>query len=143
MVRTMTKQAKTYEELITLSTFDERLKYLRLQSNVAEQTFAGHRWVNQRFYKSPRWLKIRDEVICRDNGYDLGVDGYLITGRLLIHHIEPITLDDILSENDKIYDLNNLITVGHETHNAIHYGTEPMVPSGLIVRKPGDTCPWR
>jgi len=139
----LTTMTLSYEELAKLSTFTERFNYLKLDSAVGDRTFGGHRWLNQRLYQSNRWLKVRDQVICRDNGCDLGVEGYELFDRVLVHHINPITLEDLLQENPIVYDPNNLITVGFDTHNAIHFGNEQMLQKELVVRKPNDTCPWK
>ena len=141
----MTK-TKTYSELITIPTFSERFDYLKLDGSIGEMTFGGHRLLNQRFYTSPEWRKIRREVVIRDNGFDLACDDCLIFGKILIHHIEPITIDDIINRSPKVTDLNNLVCVSFETHNGLHYGTnesESLKPDWFVERKPGDTCLWR
>lgn len=133
---------KTYSELITFPTFKERLDYLKTSGRVGELTFNGHRYLNQRLYQSPEWLKVRRRVILRDNGCDLGLLGYDISGRVLIHHINPITIEDIVERKPCVFDLNNLITTSHLTHNAIHYQNEEIIPS-LTIRTKNDTCLWR
>ena len=141
----MTK-TKTYSELITIPTFSERFDYLKLDGSIGEMTFGGHRLLNQRFYTSPEWRKIRREVVIRDNGFDLACDDCLIFGKILIHHIEPITIDDIINRSPKVTDLNNLVCVSFEIHNGLHYGTnesESLKPDWFVERKPGDTCLWR
>lgn len=134
---------KTYSELITLPTFEERYQYLRLNGRVGEETFGFDRWLNQRFYKDPEWLRIRDEVIIRDNGCDLAIPGREIHSRILIHHMNPITKDDILQRSRILLDPEYLICTIKNTHDAIHYGDENLLFKGLIERKPNDTCPWR
>lgn len=134
---------KTYSELIALPTFEERYRYLRLSGNVGEETFGFDRYLNQVFYRSQRWKDIRDYVIIRDNGCDLGVEGYEIHGRILIHHMNPITVRDIERESEFLLDPEYLITTVHNTHNAIHYGDESLLITAPIERRPNDTCPWR
>lgn len=134
---------KTYSELITLPTFEERYRYLRLSGNVGEETFGFDRYLNQMFYRSQRWKEVRDFVIIRDNGCDLGVEGYEIYGRILIHHMNPITLRDIEYETEFLLDPEYLITTVHNTHNAIHYGDESLLITAPVERRPNDTCPWR
>ena len=134
---------KTYSELITLPTFEERFAYLQLNGVVGQDTFGFDRYINQIFYQSDRWRSIRDQVIIRDNGCDLGVEGYDIYGTILIHHINPITLEDIKRESEFLLDPEYLITTTHNTHNAIHYGDTSLLPETPIKRSRNDTCPWR
>lgn len=134
---------KTYSELITLPTFEERYRYLRLGGRVGEETFGFDRYLNQIFYKSEKWLKVRDFVILRDNGCDLGIEGREIYGRILVHHMNPITIDDILKESDFLTDPEFLITTIKNTHDAIHYGDESLLITAPIERCKNDTCPWR
>lgn len=134
---------KTYSELITIPTFEERFKYLRLDGSVGEQTFGFDRYINQVFYQSYEWKKVRDAVIIRDNGCDLGVEGHDIRGKILIHHMNPITVKDIETCSDFLLNPEYLISTMHLTHNAIHYGDESLLPKGPIERKKYDTCPWR
>lgn len=135
---------KTYLELINLPTFEERFEYLKCNGRVAHETFGSHRWVNQKFYSSPEWKRIRRKVIIRDQGCDLGIEDRVIQGKLLIHHINPVSIDDLLNCNPEVFDLNNLICVSHETHEAIHYGDMSLLmPSQIVERRPGDTCPWK
>lgn len=134
---------KTYSELITLPTFEERFQYLRLNGAVGESTFGFDRYLNQIFYRSQKWKDIRDFVIIRDNGCDLGVEGYEIYGRILIHHMNPITVKDIEHESEFLLDPEYLITTVHNTHNAIHYGDENLLITAPIERTKNDTCPWR
>ena len=144
----MMKNIKTYSELITIPTFEERFEYLKLDGQVGVETFGFNRYLNQAFYKSDEWLSIRDYVITRDNGCDLGMEGYEIYGQILIHHINPITIDDVLNLNPCLTDLENLICVTNTTHNMIHYGLykNSTIGGSLIYgadRKPNDTCPWK
>ena len=134
---------KTYSELITLPTFEERYRYLRLGGQVGEETFGFDRWLNQRFYKDPEWLRVRDEVIIRDNGCDLGIPGREIYSRILIHHMNPITKEDILRRSKFLLDPEYLICTIKNTHDAIHYGDEGLLIRDPIVRSRNDTCPWR
>ena len=134
---------RTYSELSRLTTFEERFEYLRLDGRVGEDTFGFDRYLNQIFYRSPQWKSIRDEVIIRDNGCDLGVEGYEIHGRIIIHHMNPITIRDIETESEFLLNPEYLITTVHNTHNAIHYGDEQLLVSAPIVRTKNDTCPWR
>lgn len=134
---------RTFEELSRLNTFKERYEYLKLDGVVGESTFGFNRYLNQILYKSPRWRKVRREVIIRDNGCDLGMEGYEILDLIIIHHINPITLDDILNENEDVFNPSFLVCTSLRTHNAIHYGDESLLPSDLIERRPGDTCPWK
>lgn len=134
---------KTYSELITLPTFEERYRYLRLNGRVGEETFGFDRWLNQRFYKDSEWLRIRDEVIIRDNGCDLGIPGREIYSQIIIHHMNPIRKEDILQRSKYLLDPEYLICTIKNTHDAIHYSDENLLLKGPIERKPNDTCPWR
>lgn len=134
---------KKYSELIALPTFEERFEYLRLDGSVGEQTFGFDRYINQLFYQSYEWKKIRDFVIIRDNGCDLGVEGHDIGGKILIHHMNPITVDDIQNRSEFLLNPDYLISTTHITHNAIHYGDERLLAKGPIERTKYDTCPWR
>lgn len=134
---------KTYEELVKLKTFEERFNYLKLSGTVGLQTFGYDRYLNQQFYRSAEWKRIRDQVIVRDNGCDLGVEGHTIFKRLLIHHMNPVTIDDVVSRSKFLLDPDYLICVSELTHNAIHYSDESLLPSAPIERLPNDTCPWR
>ena len=134
---------KCYSELSKFSTFIERYNYLRIGGAVGGETFGYDRYLNQIFYRSQRWKAVRDEVIIRDCGCDLGVEGYEIRGRIIIHHMNPITLDDIERESDFLLDPEFLITTVHNTHNAIHYGDDNLLPKPPVVRTKNDTCPWR
>lgn len=134
---------RTYEELKTLATIRERFEYLKLDGVVGESTFGYDRWLNQRFYTSEKWKRVRNQVILRDNGCDLGVDGYTIVYRIYIHHMNPIKVEDILEWNEAaLLDPNVLICVSELTHKAIHYGDADLLPADPIERSPFDTCPW-
>ena len=134
---------RTYSELIEIPTFEERFKYLQLNGSVGKDTFGFDRYMNQAFYQSREWKRVRDFVILRDNGCDLGVDGYTIYGSVHIHHMNPITVKDIATVTDYLLNPEYLVATSHTTHNAIHYGDENLIPKGPIVRTPNDTCPWR
>ena len=134
---------RTYSELILLPTFEERFKYLQLNGRVGDDTFGFDRYINQKFYRSAEWKRMRDYIIIRDNGCDLAVDGYEIHGRILIHHMNPITISDIKFSTEYLMNPNYLICVTHSTHNAIHYGDEKQIITGPIVRTKNDTCPWK
>lgn len=135
--------SKTYSELIKFETFEDRFNYLKLTGIIGEITFGGHRILNQMLYQSPKWKSVRRKVILRDNGCDLGHEDYTIHGSVYIHHINPITIDNVLGESSCVFDLENLICVSFRTHQAIHYGTEELLPNGPVVRKKNDTCLWR
>lgn len=134
---------KTYSELIRIPTFEERYRYLRLYGSVGEETFGFKRWVNQEFYHSDKWLRFRDKIIIRDNGCDLAVKGFEIYGPIIIHHLNPITYDDILNQNPCVFDPDNVVCTKLSTHNAIHYGDETLLPKLPVERTKNDTCPWR
>lgn len=134
---------RTYSELITLPTFEERYEYLRLGGRVGEDTFGFDRYLNQIFYRSQKWKDSRDFVIIRDNGCDLAMEGYEIHGKILIHHMNPITLRDIEYETDNLLDPEYLISTILNTHNAIHYGDRSLLITAPRERTPNDTCPWR
>lgn len=134
---------KTYSELITLPTFEERFRYLRLRGAVGEDTFGFDRYLNQTFYRSAEWKRVRDLVIIRDNGCDLALEGREIYGKILIHHMNPITVKDIRTASELLLNPDYLICVTHATHNAIHYGDEHLLVKAPIERTPNDTCPWR
>lgn len=133
---------KTYSELSRIKTFEERYNYLVLSGNVGESIFGFDRWVNQRFYSSREWKRVRSDVIYRDNGCDLGVPGYEIHSGLLVHHMNPIVLDDFDQNIENILNPEYLITTTQRTHNAIHYGDASQLPQGPIERTPGDTTLW-
>lgn len=133
---------RSYRELRRFRTFDERFDYLKLHGTVGQATFGFERYLNQVFYHSNEWKRVRDEVLIRDGGCDLGVSGFEIFNRPTIHHINPITIEDIEDGNPCVFDLNNLITTSHETHNAIHYGSESLLIKLPKERMKGDTTPW-
>lgn len=141
MVTTMS--IRTYSELITFSTFEERFKYLQLNGQVGESTFGFDRYMNQVFYRSQKWKSIRDFVIIRDCGCDLGVEGYDIHGKIIIHHMNPLSMRDIETESDFLLNPDFLICTTHNTHNAIHYGDENLLVTAPVERTKNDTCPWR
>ena len=134
---------RTYSELILLPTFEERFKYLQLNGRVGDDTFGFDRYINQNFYRSAEWKRIRDLVIMRDNGCDLALEGYEIYGRILIHHMNPITVKDVELNTEYLMNPEYLICVTHNTHNAIHYGDEKLINKGPVVRTKNDTCPWK
>ena len=134
---------RTYSELITLPTFEDRYMYLKLDGKIGEETFGFDRYLNQTFYKSKEWLNLRDYIIVRDNGCDLGLDGYEIHGRILIHHMNPITKEDIIQRSDFLLNPEYLISTVKTTHDAIHYGNEIPLMEVPVVRTKNDTCPWR
>lgn len=137
----MTK--KCYSELSKLTTFNERFNYLKLDGIVGEETFGYDRILNQLLYKSKKWRKVRDEVLIRDNGGDLGLEDYPINGRAIIHHMNPITVEDVLNDKPEIFDPEYLITVSNSTHNAIHFSNENNLQKDPIERTQNDTCLWR
>lgn len=134
---------KSYSELIKLETFEERFEYLKLNGRVGESTFGYDRYLNQLFYTTAEWKAARNLVIIRDNGCDLGIDDRIIGGRIFIHHINPITKEDILNRHPKLFDPENLICASKLTHDAIHYGDENLLIKAPIERSKNDTCPWR
>ena len=140
----MKSNTRTYSELIQIPSFIERYRYLRLGGKAGDITFGNERYLNQLLYRSPEWKSFRRDVIIRDNGCDLGMDGYSIQGKILVHHINPITIEDIYNKADAIFDEENVICVSSRTHNAIHYGDEELLTIDEIVeRLPNDTIPWR
>ena len=134
---------RTHSELILLPTFEERFKYLQLNGRVGDDTFGFDRYINQNFYRSAEWKRIRDQVIIRDNGCDLALEGYEIYGRILIHHMNPITVKDVELSTEYLMNPEYLICVTHNTHNAIHYGDEKLLMKDPVVRTKNDTCPWK
>lgn len=134
---------RTYSELIRLPTFEERFRYLKLDGLVGKDTFGFDRYLNQEFYRSKEWKEVRDFVIVRDNGCDLGMDGYEIVGRIYIHHMNPITVNDIVHSSDFLLNPNYLICMSHNTHNAVHYGDEDLLVTAPVERRKNDTCPWK
>lgn len=140
----MGRTRKSYFELSQLETFEERFEYLKLDGEVAHSIFGGHRYLNQAFYQSEPWKKVRRQVILRDNGCDLGIDGHEIGSKLLVHHINPITVEHLLDRDPCLLDPNNLVCVSENTHQMLHYGNaEGLDRVEPVVRKPNDTCPWK
>ena len=138
-----TTPSRSYSGLIQLPTFLERYNYLKLNGIVGDETFGFERYLNQRLYVGNRWRSVRDKVIVRDNGMDLGVEGYPISGHIYVHHMNPITIEDLESGNEDIFNPEYLICVSKKTHDAIHYGDENLIPKGPAVRYPNDQCPWK
>ena len=135
---------RTYSELIQIPTFEERYEYLKLGGEIGVETFGFERYLNQRFYRSKEWKALRDEIIVRDNGCDLGVIGYEIYGKIYIHHMNPITADDIRNNTEYLMNPEFLISTTHNTHNAIHYGDSDLLNAAVPVEQTkNDTCPWR
>ena len=134
---------KTYSELITIPTFEERYEYLRLDGIVGKATFGYDRYLNQILYTSREWRRFRDDIIIRDMGCDLAIPGFEIPVRAIVHHINPITVEDVVNRHPKVFDPENVITVSHNTHEAIHYGDETLLIIAPIERKANDTCPWK
>lgn len=138
-----TTKIRTYSELSKLPTFKERFEYLKLDGSVGEDTFGFDRWLNQQFYKTIEWKRIRRDVIIRDLGCDLGLDGYDIQGKIYIHHMNPISKADIVDRSEFLLNPEYLICCTFETHQAIHYGNYDMLPKDPVIRTKNDTCPWR
>lgn len=136
------KKRKSYRDLIQISDFYDRFEYLNLEGSVGEATFGFERYLNQTFYRSDEWKNCRNDIIIRDNGMDLGLDGYPISGRILVHHIEPIFPEDIRNRSSKLLDHDNLVCVSLNTHEAIHYGDRSLLPEIFVERTPGDTTLW-
>ena len=140
----MKKNIRTYSELSKLKTFRERYEYLKLDGTVGEETFGFDRYINQMFYKSEEWKRIRNYVITRDNGCDLGIpDRKIVDSVILVHHMNPITKEDIINKNEILLDPEYLITTIKPTHDAIHYGDESLLAEDLVIRSKNDTCPWK
>lgn len=134
---------RTYSELITFPTFEERFEYLKLTPSESYMSFGKFRYLNQQFYRSPRWRHIKDRIRLRDNGFDLGVEGYDIFGKIYVHHMNPLTLQDYESNSPKLLDPENLICCSFYTHEAITYSDENLLPKLFVERHPGDTTPWK
>lgn len=135
-------QTRTYGELRRFQTFEERYAYLVIKGEVGQATFGFDRWINQRFYRSREWLSVRDQVVFRDGGCDLGIPGYEIYARLMVHHMNPITPEDLQHGESWVLDPEFLITTTHRTHNAIHYGSDALLVKPPVERRPGDTKLW-
>ena len=142
-MKTTTGNIRTYSEMITLKTYEERFDYLKIGGQVGRETFGYDRYLNQILYNTKQWKKFRREIIIRDNACDLACEGYEINYRILVHHINPITVEDIINRNPMIFDPENAIATTHRTHNAIHYGDKNLLMSQPVERTPNDTCPWR
>lgn len=137
-------QIKTYTELMQFSSFEDRFRYLKLNGVVANETFGFDRYLNQKFYKSPEWRHVREQVMIRDQGCDLAHRDHPIFGNIIIHHMNPISLDDVENNPEILLDPEFLICVSLETHNALHYGDESVLSKNkLVERTPGDTTPWK
>lgn len=134
---------RTYSELMSISSFEDRYRYLKLSGSVGKDTFGFDRYLNQIFYRSDEWRSIRNHVIVRDNGCDLGVEGYEIYGRIYIHHMNPLTVKDVISRSESLLDPEFLICVSFNTHQAIHYGDESNLVLPPVERTLNDTCPWK
>lgn len=134
---------RNFKMLNRLKTFNERYEYLKLSGIVGESTFGYDRYLNQILYQSKRWKRTRDNIIIRDNGCDLGLEDFQIFDKILIHHMNPLTIQDIEQERDVVFDPEGLICTSDRTHKAIHFGNESLLPKPLIERKKYDTCPWR
>lgn len=138
----MTMIERCYSELLRIQSFEDRYEYLRLAGVVGQSTFGFDRWINQQFYASQQWGAARDKAIVRDDGCDLGIVDFPINGKLIVHHMTPITMEMILANDPLIYDLENLICVSHYTHLAIHFGDKSLLPAVPVERRPGDTKLW-
>ena len=134
---------RTYSEMILLPTFIERFRYLQIGGKVGAETFGYDRYLNQTLYRTAEWKRFRNEIIVRDNGCDLGCDDREIYGKILVHHINPITVEDIVNRHRCVFNLDNVVCVSLDTHNAIHYSDEELLMLGPIERTKNDTCPWR
>lgn len=134
---------KTYSELSGLKTLQERFDYLKIGGSIGEATFGGKRQLNQYFYTTKEWRDFRNRIIARDNGCEMGHPDYEIPGRVYVHHLDPIRPEDILNRDPKLLDPENAVCVSYDTHAAIHYGDESLLPQEPIVRFPNDTCPWK
>lgn len=139
----MTMNIRTYSELITIPTFEERYNYLKLNGIVGKETFGYDRYLNQLLYRSSDWRSFRDRIIIRDNGCDLACEGFELQSRIIIHHIDPITVEDILNKHPKVFDPENVVSTSHNTHLAIHYGDKNLISITPINRHKNDTCPWK
>lgn len=139
----MSMRVRSYREVMCLSSFRERYEYLKLSGIVGAPTFGVDRWLNQVLYSSKEWKRFRHEVIVRDNGCDLAHPDFEINDRIYIHHLNPLTLEQLEDGDDAIFDLDNVICTSYDTHQAIHFGTERLLPSLPVERRPYDTCPWK
>ena len=139
----MTTNNRSYSELMSIRDYLERFEYLKLDGRVGEITFGYERYLNQTLYRSEEWKRFRRDIILRDNGCDLACEGFEIYGKIMVHHINPITIDDVARRSKKVFDPENVICCSMNTHNAIHYGDSGLLLAGPITRTPYDTCPWR
>ena len=139
----MSMKIRTYSELIAFSTFEERFRYLKLTACVGDETFGFDRYLNQQFYHSAEWRSLRNEIIIRDNACDLGISDRELNKRIIIHHMNPITKNDLIHQTDYLLNPEYLICVSHKTHQAIHYGDESVLDDEVVERSKNDTCPWR
>lgn len=139
----MSMAYRRYRELIQIPTFKERFEYLKLGGLVGESTFGYERYMNQMLYTSSKWRRLRNQIIIRDNGCDLGLEGYEIPEKIIVHHMNPMTIDDLKDFSDDVFNPEYLICVSQLTHNAIHYGDDNLLPKKPVERRPGDTCPWK
>lgn len=142
MMKTMTN-IKTYSELIKLPTFIERFNYLKIGGQVGEQTFGYDRYLNQILYRTPEWKRFRRDIIVRDMGCDLACDDREIVGKVIVHHLNPLLIDDVVNLSPKIFDPENVVCCSLDTHNAIHYGDTSLLMKEPVVRTKNDTCPWK
>ena len=134
---------RSYSELITLSTLEERYDYLKLNGQVGDELFGYARYLNQEFYHSRLWREAKADVVIRDKGYDLGVPGWKIAGNIYVHHMNPITLDQLLDNDPRLYDPEYLISCSYDTHQAVTWGNKNLLPKPIVIRQPNDTCPWK
>lgn len=140
----MTSMIKTFSELSRIDGYLKRYRYLKLKGIVAHDTFGSKRWLNQEFYRSREWRSFRNDIIIRDKGCDLGLEGYPIDGKIIIHHINPLEIEDFYNSSPKLFDPDNVVCVSHRTHQAIHYGDESLLYfKECVERKPNDTIPWK
>lgn len=139
----MNMNTRSYSEMLQFDNYIDRFNYLKLGGKVGRETFGFDRYLNQTLYRSEEWKRFRRDVILRDNGLDLGMNGYEIHDKILIHHINPLTPDDVINRSHKIFDMNNVISCSLNTHNAIHYGDASLLIADPIERTPYDTCPWK
>lgn len=136
-------ELRTYSELCKLRTLEERFEYLRLNGQVGEELFGYARYLNQEFYHGAAWRNAKEQVVIRDQGYDLGVPGWKIKGQIYVHHLNPITLEMLKTDDPLMLDPENLISCSYNTHQAITWGNKELLPKPIIVRRPNDTCPWK
>ena len=139
----MSNIIRTYTELLRFSTLEERFEYLKLNGHVGEELFGYARYMNQEFYHGRQWYDAKAEVVIRDRGYDLGVPGWKIVGNIYVHHMNPVTIEQIESNDPALYDPEFLICCSYNTHQAITWGNKRLLPQAMVVRRPNDTCPWK